>query len=253
MNSFLIACISAACIYGGVLLGIVIRSRLPEHHLSSDSKDTMKLGAAMMATLSALVLGLLISSTKGTYDMVSSEVTRGAATVIQLDRALAAYGPETRDIRIQIQRSVAAVIADIWPEQKTAVPGMTQFERANSIELVQARLRALAPVNDAQRQLLTQAEQLSDDLLQFRWLLIEQLQNSLPIPLLVMLVFWLTMLHLSFGLQAPRNLTVMAVLLVTVLSVSSAIFIILELNHPLTGMIKVSNAPLLKALEYLGQ
>lgn len=252
MNSFIVACISAACIFGGVLLGMSIRSRLPEHHLNADSKDTMKLGTAMMATLSALVLGLLISSTKGTYDTMNSEVIQSAARVVQMDRVLAEYGPETRDIRIQMQRSVATVIADIWPEENTAVPGMTQFERANSIELVQAKLRALTPATDAQHQLQTQAEQLSNDLLQFRWLLIEQLQSGLPIALLVMLVFWLSMLHLSFGLLAPRNGTVIAVLLVTVISVSSAIFIILELNHPLTGLIKVSSAPLLKALELMG-
>lgn len=252
MNSFIIACICAACTFSGVLLGLYIHSRLPDQHLSSDSKDTVKLGAAMIATLSALVLGLLISSAMSTFNTVEAEITQASARIILLDRVLADYGPETKDARAQLRRSIASSIEDVWPGEKTAVPGMTLFERANGMELVQARLRMLTPATDAQRQLLVQAQQLSNELLQFRWLVIEQLQIGLPIPLLVTLVFWLTVLHVSFGLFAPRNATVIMVLLVTVLSVSSAIFLILELNHPLTGMIKVSNAPLLKALEYLG-
>lgn len=252
MNSVIIACICAACIFSGVVLGLYIHSRLPDQHLSNDSKDTVKLGAAMIATLSALVLGLLISSAMSTFNTVEAEITQGSARIILLDRVLADYGPETKDARAQLRRSVASGIEDVWPEAKTTVPGMTLFEHANGMELVQARLRMLTPATDARRQLLVQAQQLSNELLQFRWLVIEQLQIGLPIPLLVTLVFWLTVLHVSFGLFAPRNATVIMVLLVTVLSVSSALFIILELNHPLTGMIKVSSAPLLKALELMG-
>ena len=121
------------------------------------------------------------------------------------------------------------------------------------MELVQAKLRELTPVTDVQRQLLAQALQISSDLLQSRWLLIEQTTTALPTPFLVMLLFWLTMLHMSFGLFAPRNSTVIIVLLVCALSVSGAIFLILEMTHPLTGFIKVSSAPMLKALEHLGQ
>ena len=253
MSSLDIALISAACIFGGVLLGLFLQNLLPGHHLSSDSKDTVKLGAGMIATLSALVLGLLVSSAKSNFDIVSAEVTQGAAKIIQLDRALANYGPETRDARELLRRSVVAGIEAFWPEDKTAATGMTTFERANGMELVQTRLRELSPATDAQRQLLAQAQQISSELLQFRWLLIEQTQNALPTPFLVMVLFWLTMLHMSFGLFAPRNAMVIVVLLICALSVSGAIFLILEMNHPLSGMIKVSSAPMLKALEHLGQ
>jgi hypothetical protein len=109
------------------------------------------------------------------------------------------------------------------------------------------------PATDAQRQLLAQAQQISGELLQARWLLIEQAQNALPLPFLVVLLFWLTMLYASFGLFAPGNATVITVLLICAVSVSAAIFLIFELNRPLSGMIKVSSAPMLKALEHLGQ
>jgi hypothetical protein len=253
MSSTTIALISAGCIFGGVLLGMFLRSRLPGHHLSSDSKDTVKLGAGMIATLAALVLGLLVSSAKGSFDTMNAEITLGASKIVLLDRVLANYGPAAGDAREQLRRSVAAGIEVVWPEKKTAVPGLTTFERARGMELVQEKLHELTPATEVQRQLLAQAVQISGDLLQARWLLIEQTTNALPMPFLVMLLFWLTMLHMSFGLFAPRNATVVIVLLICALSVSGAIFLILEMNHPMTGFIKVSSAPMLKALEHLGQ
>ncbi len=119
--------------------------------------------------------------------------------------------------------------------------------------MLQSKLRELTPATDAQRQFLSQAQQIIGDLVQSRWLVIEQAQGTLPMTFLVVLLFWLSMLHLSFGLFAPRNATVITVLLISALSVSAAIFIILEMNRPLQGMIKVSSAPLRKALEHLGQ
>src|SRR5205823_2648549 len=178
---------------------------------------------------------------------------QSVSIIILLDRVLAAYGPETKDHHEQRRRAVAAGIEMFWPEEKTAGSGMATFEKTNAMEKIQEKLRDLKPATDAQRQLLSQAEQISNDMLQARWLLIEQAQSSLPLVFLVVLLFWLTMLHLSFGLFAPRNWTVFAVLLISALSVSGAIFIILEMNHPLQGMIKVSSAPMRKALEHLGQ
>src|SRR5277367_2188447 len=124
MSSLTIALISAACIFSGVLLGLLLQNLLPDHHLSNDSKETVKLGAGMIATLSALVLGLLVSSAKSSFDTVGSEITQGAAKIILLDRMLANYGPETRDAREQLRRSAAAGIEVIWPGKKTEVTGM---------------------------------------------------------------------------------------------------------------------------------
>jgi hypothetical protein len=253
MSSLTIGLISVGCIFGGALLGLFLRSLLPEQHLRDASKDTVKLVAGMIATLSALVLGLLVGSAKSSFDATNTAIIQNGAKIILLDRVLAAYGPETKDAREQLHRAVVAGIEMFWPEEKTGESGMTAFERANAMEMIQAKLRELRPTTDLQRQLLSQAEQLTGDMLQARWLLIEQAQSVLPAPFLVVLLFWLTMLHLSFGLFAPRNATVISVLLISTLSVSGAIFIILEMNHPLQGMIKVSSAPMRKALEHLGQ
>jgi len=252
MSSLTIAVISAVCIFSGVLLGMFLSSRLPEHHLSTDSKETIKLAAGMIATLAALVLGLLVSSAKNNFDTMNAEITQGAAKIVYLDRLLANYGPETKAVREMLQRNLAAGIRLIWPEDKTAAQ-MATFEKASGMELVQHKLHELTPATDFQRQLLAQAEQACGELGQSRWLVIEQTQNILPTPFLVMLLFWLTALHLSFGLFAPRNTLVVVVLFICAVSVSGAIFLILEMNHPLSGVIKVSSAPMLKALEHLGQ
>lgn len=232
---------------------MLLQGLLPEHHLRDTSKDTVKVVAGMIATLAALVLGLLVGSAKSSFDATNTAITQSGAKIILLDRVLAAYGPETKDAREQLRGAVAAGIEMFWPEEKNVGSGMTAFERANAMEMIQAKLRSLTPATDTQRQLLSQAEQLSNDMLQARWLLIEQAQSVLPVPFLVVLLFWLTMLFLSFGLFAPRNATVIIVLLIGAMSVSGAIFIILEMNHPLRGMIKVSSAPMRKALEHLGQ
>jgi hypothetical protein len=253
ISSTTIGLISAGCIFGGALLGLFLHGLLPEQHLRDNSKDTVKVVAGMIATLSALVLGLLVSSAKNSYDTMNAAITQNSAKIILLDRVLATYGPETKDAREQLRRAVVAGIEMFWPEEKNGGSGMTGFERANAMEVIQAKLRELTPATDTQRQLLAQAQQTTGDMLQARWLAIVQAQTTLPVSFLVVLLFWLTVLHLSFGLFAPRNATVITVLLISALSVSGAIFIILEMNHPLQGTIKVSSAPMRKALEHLGQ
>ena len=213
----------------------------------------MKVVTGLIATLAALVLGLLISSAKNTFDAVDTAVTQSGAKIILLDRALANYGPETKDIREHLRSTVIAGIEMFWPGEKAEGAGLAGFERANAMEVLQAKIRELTPATDLQRQLRSEAEKLSGELLEARWLLIAQAQRSLPMTFVVVLLFWLTMLHISFGLLAPRNATVITMLLISALSVSGAMFIILEMDHPLQGMIKVSSAPLRKALEHLGQ
>src|SRR6476646_7057811 len=118
-ESLILGLISAACVFAGVLLGLLLRRLLPDQHLQAESKDTIKLGAGMIATVSALVLGLLVASATDTFDMTEAEITQRAAKIIFLDRVLADYGPETKATREQLRRTVAASIEMIWPNEKT--------------------------------------------------------------------------------------------------------------------------------------
>jgi len=253
MNSSTIGFISAGCIFGGVLLGMLLQKVLPEHHLDTPSKDTVKVGAGMLATLTALVLGLLVSSAKSSFDAMNAGIAQTGAKIILFDHILADYGPETKEVREQLRHTVASVIERIWPEQKGADGGLRALESVDAAETLQAKLRELTPKNDLQKSLLAQASQISSDMLQARLLLMEGQQNTLPSSFLVLLIFWLTGLFISFGLFAPRNGTVLAVLLICALSVSSAIFLVLEMDRPLDGFIKASNAPLRKAVELIGK
>src|SRR6185503_5998663 len=95
-----------ACVFGAALLGMLLRYVLPEHHFSSDTKDTVKLAMGLVATMAALILGLLVASAKSTYDAESSGVTQMAAKIIFLDRVLANYGDETKEARELFRRTV---------------------------------------------------------------------------------------------------------------------------------------------------
>jgi len=254
MASAAIAGIAVACMFGGALAGLVLQRLLPQHHLSTESKDVVKLGAGVIATVTALVLGLLISSAKGTFDEANSKITQAGAKIIILDELLDRYGPETKPIREQLRRSVELMLGRIWPSEATGtVAGMGAIEQGRQNRLMQDRLGALVPSDDAHRQILSQAQQVVSDVGQARWMLIEEAQNALPTALLVVLIFWLAVLFSSFGLFAPRNVTVIIVLLVCACSMAGAIFLILELNRPLDGFIKVSSAPLRKALLIIGR
>ena len=253
MSSLTIGLIGACCIYCGALLGWLMQRLLPKHHLEKDSHEIVKLGAGMIATLTALVLGLLVSSAKATFDTMNTGVVQVSAKIILLDRVLAQYGPQAQAARAGLRQRVAAIIDRIWPEEENETSGLVALERGRGIELVQDQLRDLTPTTESQRELLAQARAIGSDIAQTRWLLIEEAQSTLPTAFLVVLITWLTILFASFGLFAPRNGTLLIVLLICAVSVSAAIFMVLEMDQPLNGVIKVSNAPLRKALEHLGR
>jgi hypothetical protein len=253
MSSLTAALIIFACIFGGALFGLFLRVLLPDHHLRDDSRDVVKLGAGLIATLAALVLGLLISSAKSSLDTMNSELTQSSAKIIVLDRALANYGPETKEIRDMLHRIVVRAIEVVESREKTSQNGPNVISASEAIENIQHKLQVLVPRNDSQRLLQTQALQIFEELTHARWLLIEQAASPLPKVFLAILVFWLIMLFVCFGLLASHNMTVVGVLLICALSVSGAIFLILEMNTPITGIINVSSVPLRKALDNLGK
>jgi hypothetical protein len=254
VSSLTIAWIAFSCVFGGALLGMFLRTVLPENHLSSDSKDVVKLGMGLIATMAALVLGLLTGSAKSAFDTQDAELKASAANVILLDRVLAHYGPETKPIRDQIRQAVEYKLAATWPENAATKAREDTSENTPAIERIEDEIRALSPQNDAQRAQQSRALQIAGDLMQTRWLVFGQEAGAgIQLPLLVVLVLWLAALFASFGLFAPRNATVIVVLAVAALSVCGAIFLILEMNRPFQGLVKISAAPLRYALAHLGQ
>ncbi len=233
------------------MLGVFLRSALPEHHLSGDTKDVVKVAIALVATMGALVLSLLISTAKSAYDTRSNELVQMSTDIVLLDRVLPHYGPEAKDTRALLRRSVTAGIERLWTSNSAQATGFNLA--ASPVEALYDKIEELSPQTESQRSLQTQALTMTIGLGHTRFLLLEQARSSIPLPFFIVLVFWLTIIFVSFGLFAPANTTVTAALLVSALSVAGAVFLILELDRSFEGMLQVSSAPLRQALARLGQ
>lgn len=247
MSALAISALVFLLVLGGAALGAFLRAVLPKHHLSSETKDMVHVGIGLLATLAALVLGLLVASAKSSFDTKSEEVKQAATKLILLDHNLRQFGPEADAAREALRRLVVSKVDLTWVEGDPpaagagAAPGVPAAVR---IDDIQSLVLALSPTTDAQRALQKQALRLGDDLAQTRWLLVEQTGSSIPTPFLVVLVFWLATISASLSLFAPSNGTVIAVCIVCALSVSSAIFLILEMDRPFGGLLKIPDAPL---------
>jgi hypothetical protein len=251
MNTTLTALIAFGCLVGAVLLGRALRRLLPEEHLTADSRDTIKLAMGLVATMSALVLGLLVSSAKGAYDTERSEVIQMAAKVTFLGRVLDAYGPEAAGVRAQLRETMEQGIRQMWPgEMRQPARLAPNTQAANA---AYGAIQALSPHNDMQSALKSQAASLAVEVAQVRSLLVAQSVPSISRPMLIILVLWLVIIFLGFSVLAPPNATTILALTVSALAVSGAIFLILELDEPFGGLIGISSEPMLNALHQLAR
>lgn len=249
VTSVAVAVVIFCCLFVGALLGMALRAIIPKDHLDADTRDLIKLGVGLIGTMSALVLGLLVASTKGAYDTEKSELAQIAGNVILLDRVLAHYGSEAADVRAALRTTIAAMVGGDGSKK-----GLEQLGHAGPMrgEVVFDRLQDLVPHTDTQRDLLSQAKSLAISLGQTRWLLFAQSGTSISPPFLIIVVFWLTVLYLSFGLFAPANGTAFVTLLISAASVAGAMFLILDLDHPFSGIMQIPDTPLRNALAVLG-
>lgn len=255
MNPMTVSLVVFGCVLGGTLGGIWLRGILPKHHLDAESKDTVKVGIGLIATMTALVLGLVTASAKSSFDSTNATVKQAAMTILAIDRALARYGPEAEVIRKNLQQALKIRIEQIWGQGLSTRTELdaTNIEPGLSAERLAEDIRALTPHDESQRTAQARALELIEALLQARWLVAGGGDTSVPVSFLSVLVFWLTLTFASFGVFAPRNATVLAVLIVCALSVSSALFLVLEMDGPFDGLIKASADPLRYALAHINQ
>jgi hypothetical protein len=250
MSAAVLSCVIFALTLGGIVLGALLRTTLPQHHLSKDSQDVVRLGVGLIATIAALVLGLLIAAAKGSFDTQSGQVKQITADMILLDLLLEKYGPEALPIRVEM-RSVIGPLADrLWHEKLADAAG--PIAKDAKAEGVYVAIQALSPKNDLQRSLQSRAAQISTDLAQIRLLLYAESDSAIPAPFIAILAFWLIIIFASFSLFAALNVTVFAFLSLFALSASCAIFLILELSQPFTGLLMIPSAPLRNALGPIG-
>jgi hypothetical protein len=245
MSAFILAGTIFVTTLGGIWLGTLLRRTLPRHHLNEHAKDVVRLGVGLIATIAALVLGLLIGAAKGSFDTQTTQVKQITANLILLDSILAQYGPEARPIREHMRSAIGPFADRLWRE-KEMTTGSFQTHAAE--EQVYSEILALSPHNDIQRLLQSRAAQVSNDFAQVRFMLFVESENLIPTPFLAILAFWLAIVFASYSLFSPLNVTLFTCLSLFALSAACAIFLILELGRPFTGLMMVSSAPLRSAL-----
>lgn len=251
MSAIAISFVVFACLFLGSLAGMALRRVLPEQHLVADSKEVIKVGTGLIGTMAALLLGLLVASAKSSFDTEKGELTQMAAKIVFIDRLLSRYGPETHDVRERLRSTVAAAIDQMWPPSGSQ-PVQLDPSAASGEHLFET-LHQLSPKNGEQAGIKAQALTAASEISQVRWLLFSQKDSSISTPMLVVVVFWLSMIFVSFGLFAYPNATVIVTMGLCALAVAGAIFLVLELDQPFGGMIQISSAPLRTTLEHLGK
>ena len=251
MKDLLLSLLVFALIFGGALAGMVVRPLLSEQHLHADSRDVVKLTAGLIGTLTALVLGLLIASAKNTFDQKTSQVRQLTANVLILDDLLAQYGPEATSLRKLLRQSIPTLADRIWHEQVNPAGKPAGFESSAEAWAFDTGVERLSPNNDAQRSLQSRAVQAFTEAARIRLQLFTQAGSSIPTPFLVIMVFWLSAIFVSVTLFARANLVVTISLLVCALSFAGAIFLVLELDDPFSGLMGISSSILRNALSPL--
>ena len=251
MITTVIAAILFVFLVGVTLLGRRVGRYLPEDQLSADSRDAVKLAMGFIATMTAVLLGLLITSAKGNFDTEQSEVMQMAAKVAFLDRVLALYGPEAADARLKLRDAIADGVRRMWPAKRSGPVQSAPNEQLGDAFYV--AIHRLSPHDDAQRALKTQTATLMVELGQLRSLLQAQSIPSVSKPLLIALVSWLVLIFFGFSLVAPANATTTLALVASAFSVACAVFLIVEMDHPFGGLIRIPSEPMINVLNHLAK
>jgi hypothetical protein len=247
MHTITVSLLVAACVFSGGVVGLFLHRAFPDGYLTKETQEVVRLSIGMLSVLSSLVLGLLIATAKTSYDTSDQEVRRYAAELALLNETLRDYGGPASVPRDQLRSYTQTMLDDIWP--KSGAARSLNDDRAwGLMERVREEVRALVPVDDGQRWLKDQALAINVNLLRERWLLLGEQGPSVSPSVLIILVSWITVIFMSFGLNAPRNALILAAFLVCALAIGGSIFLILEMDRPLDGIMQISDAPLRNVL-----
>ena len=235
--------LSFVSIVAGIVLGMTLRARIPSPRLGQDTKEVIRLGAGLLATLAAVVISLLIASAKSSYDAQDAHFRLLAAYLVETDQLLAQYGAEAMPVRKLMRQAVPAAMDRIWKEKAVASQD-TAFTANSLAEQLYAAIEALSPVNDVQRSLKPRIAQASNDIARTRLLLFADGDKPILTPFLLILIVWLTVIFTSFGLFVEPGVAAWTALLVFALSVSSALFLVADLSQPFAGLMQISKEQL---------
>jgi len=252
LSAILVALIVSACIFAGGLVGLLLQRVLPERHLTKETFDVVRLATGMLSVLASLVLGLLVATVKTSYDTTDHSIRGYSADLILLHETLRDYGKDAAAQPIDLLRGYTErVMADNWPKSGDRPPFVEDRGAGMMLEHVREAIRALRPADAGQKWLQDEALQISNSLLQQRWLLIEQAGPTVHPIVVIILVSWITLIFISFGMSAPHNALVVVAFLVSALAIGGAIFLILEMDRPFDGILKISSRPMATAIDHM--
>jgi hypothetical protein len=249
-NTLIIGFIVLATVLAGAFAGVKVRERLPKHHLTDETKNLVSVSTAVVATVSALVLGLLISNANTSFTRLGGQVTALSAEILRLDHILRRYGPDAEPARNMLLQYAEHKAADLFPDD----PAHVRLSNPSTYELLQRledMLLTLKPANPRDQWWLTQALTLAAKIGDTRWLLAQQTGQGTPKAFVALLVFWLALLFASFGLFAPPNLTSAVTLTLCALAVAGAVAMFLELERGFGGLVHISPEPMRQAVKTL--
>jgi hypothetical protein len=230
--------ITFVAILAGGVLGMKLGVRLPKSELDAETREMIRLGASLLATLVAVVISLAIASAKSSYDTQDAHFRQLAAYIVEVDQLLAQYGPEATGVRQLMREAVPAAVDRIWHERASANQD-TAFTTRSLAEQLYSAAETLSPGNDAQRSLKSRIGQAIADLAHTRLLMFADGDTSVLTPFLLILIFWLMVIFASFGLFVEPGRFVFAALLVFALSISGALFLVADLSRPFAGLLQL--------------
>ena len=248
MHTAVISSIVLALIIAGALLGAFFRTLLSEQHLDSDTKDVIKMSVGLIATLSALVLGLLIATGKTSFDARVTQVRQIAANAVLLDQTLAQYGNDAANARVALRQTFGLMVDRIWNENNAISRGPSPFQMTGAADSFIQSLVNLPATTDFQRALKTEIVGIANEIAKDRLSLFVQGRDTISMPFLTVLVFWLTVIFAVFALLTRLNILVSVIMLLCAVSVSGSIFLILDMNRPFDGMMRIPSAQMRSAL-----
>jgi hypothetical protein len=251
-SSLLICVMALVAMFGGGLIGIFAARILPKHHLSDSSASVVKLLATVVVSLTSLVLALMLSSANSTFSVNAGIVKKLSSDLIHLDHLLRTYGPEANEARASLRAYAAKKNEELFP--LSTVPAATDRETSDQLDNLLDSVLSLAPADRRHTALVDQALAITSSIYAERWLLWENPGSTVPPQFLLVLIFWLFLIFVSFGLFAPVNLTVIASFLLCSLAVSGAILMILDMGDPMhPGWVQVSSEPMRRAMIEIGR
>ncbi len=260
MEPLTISLITFACVFGGTLVGMLLRMTIPERDFNQEAQDVLKLALGLILTMNALVLGLLISTAKASYDTKRGLLAQIAADVILADRSLVLYGSDAQAARIALRELVTGLTEQVQSVHDLSHENSSPKLKVNSSVKVKIGaadfyqiVRGLSPRDDAQRALKAELLRISMQVAQIRASALTQQSTTIPVPFLIVLIFWLTVVFIGFGLFAPTNLTVLSALSVCALCVAAAIFLVVAMDEAFVGIMRISTEPLRNALAVIGK